>query len=294
MDRPTALERALDALVASYTADDPLSNLDTRSLPNRREVAAAFEHLLHVFFLGFFTTRALGPDALRLALGEHLLAARDGLHAQIARAGAWQDRAPRDPAWAEARIDALLDALPAIRDALREDVHAGYARDPAAESVEEVVFSYPALYALAAYRVAHALFRDGVPMLPRMLTEHAHARTGVDIHPGARIGRRFFIDHGTGVVIGATAEIGDDVTLYQGVTLGALSINAAVARERALVAKRHPTLEDGVTVYAGATILGGDTVVGRGSVIGGNVWLTHSVPPGSKVFFHSEGVTRGG
>src|SRR5262249_21392993 len=152
--------------------------------------------------------------------------------------------------------------------------------DPAAKNVEEIVFSYPGVEAMCAYRIAHHLYRSGVPMIPRIITEHAHSRTGIDISPGAQIGERFFIDHGSGVVIGETAIIGDDVKLYQGVTLGALSVPHREEQPK----KRHPTIEDGVTIYAGATILGGETVVGAGSIIGGNVWLTRSVPPGSKVF----------
>jgi serine O-acetyltransferase len=287
---PTPLETALEAIAGSYDAEDPLSSLETETLPNRKQVALAFEHLLHVFFLGFFTTRPLSRGGLRLALGEHLLATREILCAQVARAVAWGERrggTHRSPGWCEARVDELLSALPALRAALREDIQAGFDRDPAAESVEEVLFSYPFVYAMAAHRLAHHLYVADVPMLPRMLAEHAHTRTGIDIHPGARIGRRFFVDHGTGVVIGATAVIGDDVTLYQGVTLGALSVTGGVDRRRDRATKRHPTLEDRVTVYAGATILGGDTVVGQDSVIGGNVWLIRSVPPGSRVFFRA-------
>jgi serine O-acetyltransferase len=176
----------------------------------------------------------------------------------------------------------LMRALPEVRRKLAGDVQAAYRGDPAAESLEEIVFAYPSLKAIAAYRIANVLRRAGVPMIPRLITEHAHAQTGIDISPGATIGERFFVDHGTGVVIGETAVIGDDVKLYQGVTLGALSVP-----NRGDTRKRHPTLEDGVTVYAGATILGGETVIGRGSVIGGNVWLVSSVPPYSKVFGHA-------
>ncbi len=173
-----------------------------------------------------------------------------------------------------------VERLPEVRAYLAEDVEAAFEGDPAAHSHAEIVVAYPALWAISTYRLAHELHRLGVPLVPRILSEHAHARTGIDIHPGASIGRRFFIDHGTGVVIGETSEIGDRVVIYQGVTLGALA-----PRKGQLLrgSKRHPTLEDEVTIYAGATILGGATTIGRGSVIGGNVWLTHSVPPCSKV-----------
>jgi serine O-acetyltransferase len=177
-------------------------------------------------------------------------------------------------------VEAFLPQLPEIRAKLSEDVEAAYDGDPAAESFAEIVVSYPSIRAIAIHRIAHELERLQVPILPRLMAEHAHDRTGIDIHPGARIGRRFFIDHGTGVVIGETTKIGDDVRLYQGVTLGARSPRHG---ESLRGVKRHPTIQDDVTIYAGATILGGETVIGRGSVIGGNVWLTESVPEGSRV-----------
>jgi serine O-acetyltransferase len=169
--------------------------------------------------------------------------------------------------------------LPAVRSLIAEDVEAAFEGDPAASSHAEIVVSYPALDAIAIHRLAHELHVLGVPMVPRIMSEYAHSFTGIDIHPGATVGRRFFIDHGTGVVIGETCVIGDRVRLYQGVTLGAIAVQNRGIRG----AKRHPTIEDDVVIYAGATILGGDTVIGRGSVVGGNVWLTESVPPCSKV-----------
>ncbi len=177
-------------------------------------------------------------------------------------------------------VERFLQRLAAIRSLLAEDVEAAYEGDPAARSFAEIVVSYPSIRAIAVHRIAHELQRLRVPILPRMMAEHAHDRTGIDIHPGASIGRRFFIDHGTGVVIGETTVIGDDVRLYQGVTLGARSPRHG---ESLRGVKRHPNIEDDVTIYAGATILGGETVIGHGSVIGGNVWLTHSVPADSRV-----------
>lgn len=174
--------------------------------------------------------------------------------------------------------EATMAALPDIRVRLYADAEAIHRMDPAAQSVDEVFLAYPGFLAIACHRVASPLWRQGVPILPRLLTEWAHERTGVDLHPGATIGDRFAIDHGTGIVVGETARIGNDVRLYQGVTLGALRVAKALAS-----VQRHPTIEDDVTVYANATILGGRTTIGRGSVIGGNVWLTHSVPPGSIV-----------
>jgi len=178
--------------------------------------------------------------------------------------------------------DQFFSLLPTIYDKLEQDVTAMYDGDPAAKSKSEVVRTYPGFYAIAAYRIAHALHLLGVQGIPRIITEHAHSKTGIDIHPGARIGEYFCIDHGTGIVIGETSVIGNHVKLYQGVTLGALSVNKEDAEK-----KRHPTLEDHVVVYAGATILGGDTVIGHGSVIGGNVWLTSSVPPNSKLYYQA-------
>jgi len=185
-----------------------------------------------------------------------------------------------DGATPESVVEAFLPRLVHIRSLLAQDVEAAFEGDPAARSYAEILVAYPSIRAIATQRIAHELFLLRVPTLPRMMTEHAHDLTGVDIHPGARIGRRFFIDHGTGVVIGETCEIGDNVHLYQGITLGAKSPRRGEALRGV---KRHPTVEDDVVIYAGATILGGDVVIGRGSVIGGNVWLTESVPPGSKV-----------
>jgi serine O-acetyltransferase len=184
---------------------------------------------------------------------------------------------------AEDAAYAFLESLPHIRRMLASDIQAAYDGDPAASCIDEIILSYPAAYAITAYRAAHELYENGVLLLPRMLTELAHARTGIDIHPGAHIGESFFIDHGTGVVIGETTVIGNNVKLYQGVTLGALSFPKDEKGRLVRGNKRHPTIEDNVVIYAGATILGGDTVIGEGSVIGGNVWLTESVPPGSRV-----------
>jgi serine O-acetyltransferase len=174
----------------------------------------------------------------------------------------------------------LLDALPGIRDICKRDVQAGFDGDPAASSLDEIIIAYPYVFAVATYRLAHELFVKDVPLIPRLWSEYAHVRTGIDIHPGARIGPSFFIDHGTGVVIGETSIIGEHVQIYQGVTLGALSpAHGQTIRGQ----QRHPTIEDNVVIYAGATILGGRTVVGHNSVIGGNVWITKSVPPETNV-----------
>lgn len=177
----------------------------------------------------------------------------------------------------------FFETLPQLYDTINKDVDAMYEGDPAAKSRSEVIRTYPGFYAIAAYRVAHQLHTYGIAEIPRIITEHAHSKTGIDIHPAARIGKHFCIDHGTGIVIGETAIIGDHVKLYQGVTLGALSVSKEDAER-----KRHPTLEDHVVVYAGATILGGETVIGSHSIIGGNVWLTRSVPSNSKLYYQSK------
>jgi len=173
--------------------------------------------------------------------------------------------------------------LPELYRILNTDIKAIHLGDPAARTEFEVIRAYPGFYALSFFRIAHALYQLDVPLLPRILTEFAHSKTGIDIHPAARIGEYFMIDHGTGIVIGETTVIGEHVKMYQGVTLGALSINKNMAKQ-----KRHPTIEDNVVIYSGATILGGDTLIGEGSVVGGNVWLTQSVPPGSLVYHNPE------
>ncbi len=288
--RSSDLEQAIDAVFASYGGSEEINSLDSAALPNKRAVIDAFNHLKPVIYVGFYSTRSLTRDNLRHTIAEHLYPAYEILVEQIGRALLYEQQcgrceAARGPEWAEDVVLALLRALPALRSTLNGDVLAAFEGDPAAKSVEEVVFSYPALEAITAYRIAHVLYTAQVPMIPRIISEYAHSNTGIDIHPGARIGERFFIDHGTGVVIGETSEIGRNVKVYQGVTLGALSIPRGDGGEVLRHRKRHPTIEDNVTIYSGATILGGDTVIGAGSVIGGNVWLVHSVPPGSKIIY---------
>ena len=217
-----------------------------------------------------------------MPIAEHMYAAHALLVEQIERALTYEHWAvngegvPPAGSGEDVVVD-LFNRLAPMREVLNEDLRAAYEGDPSAASVEEIVFSFPSVMAITAYRIAHVLHGAGVPMIPRIISEHAHSETGIDINPGAVIGERFFIDHGTGVVIGETSVIGKNVKLYQGVTLGALSVPRRGSDE-----KRHPTLEDDVTVYAGATILGGKTVIGKGSVVGGNVWLVDSVSPGSK------------
>ena len=283
------LEAAIDTVLESYRGGEEINSLESAALPNKRAVIDAFNHLKPVIYLGFYATRSLAPDNLRQTIAEHLYPAYEILVEQIFRALSYErsmGRAPaaRGPEWSEEVVLEVLRALPALRRMLNADVLAAFDGDPAAKSVEEVVFSYPAIEAITAYRVAHLFYRAAVPMIPRIISEQAHGKTGIDIHPGAQIGERFFIDHGTGVVIGETAVIGRNVKIYQGVTLGALSILRS-GEDALRSTRRHPTIEDNVTIYSGATILGGDTVIGEGSVVGGNVWLVHSVPPHSKVTY---------
>ncbi len=289
-----ALERSIDQLVQSYDDDKAINNLESAALPSSRAVIDAFNHLKSAIYLGFYSTRALTPANRRQTIAEHLYPAFEILVEQIFRVLVYEQNhrpgstAPA-PEAAEEVVLRLFDALPALRGKLDGDVRAAFEDDPAAKSVEEVVFSYPALEAITAYRIAHILYQDKVPMIPRIITEAAHSAAGIDIHPGAVIGDNLFIDHGTGVVIGETSLIGNNVKIYQGVTLGALSLPRGAAKSRLENTKRHPTLEDDVTIYSGATILGGDTVIGRGSIIGGNVWIVESVPPHSKITYQPNG-----
>lgn len=284
------LESIVDAVAESYSRGREIDSLETAALPNRRRIVEALHHLEHVIFLGFYTTKPLHPHNLRNALAEHMYAAAELLTEQIARAVVYARRGGASPqevdlVWSEGVVHAVFAQLPAVREQLCLDVRAAYQGDPSANSIEEIVFSYPAVLAITAHRLAHEFFTRNVPMVPRIMSEHAHSQTGIDIHPGAKIGKRFFIDHGTGVVIGETAVIGDDVKLYQGVTLGALSLPRDSSGELIRQTKRHPTIERKVTIYSGATILGGDTIIGEHSVIGANTWVTDSVPPHTRVSY---------
>jgi serine O-acetyltransferase len=287
--RTQDLELAIDDVVQSYDGPQEINNLESAALPNKRAVVEAYNHIKPVVYLGFYSMRSLRRENLRFAVSEHLYPAFESLVEQIDRALTYETGVGRakggfPPGWAEDVVLRLFKALPQVRRTLNTDVLAAFDGDPAARSVEEIVFSYPAIEAITAHRVAHVLYQEQVPMIPRIIAEYAHSRTGIDLHPGASIGESFFLDHGAGTVVGETSRIGKNVKLYQGVTLGALSTRRRECEHDGFTKQRHPTLEDNVTIYAGATILGGDTVVGAGSVVGGNVWLVSSVPPGSKIF----------
>ena len=296
--RQGELEQIVDLVMASYDGTHKIDSLETAALPNRRAVIDALQHLHSVIYLGFYSTRHLDRGNLRYSISEHLFPAYAILVEQIRRAVSFEQECRRaeldlDPRWSEAVVLRLFGKLPELRRLLNLDVAAALDGDPAAQSVEEIIFSYPAIQAITTHRIAHELYLEQVPMIPRIMSEDAHSRTGIDIHPGARIGERFFIDHGTGVVVGETSIIGNNVKIYQGVTLGALSVPRGSDMEPLRHRKRHPTIEDDVTLYSGATILGGETVIGAGSVIGGNVWLVESVPPGSKISYNAP-IARGG
>ncbi|MFW6060751.1 MAG: serine O-acetyltransferase EpsC, partial [Phycisphaeraceae bacterium] len=282
----TLVERLLD----SYRTDERTHHLDATFLPNRERTLELLGLLRQILFPGFFDNQRITSANVRFHVGELLSRAHELLYDQVRQAlrydvnrtkGAGEGDACEQCDAQAARIAGeFLDALPDLRRRLALDVQAAYEGDPAAQSTDEAIFCYPGLHAITVYRIAHELWRLGVPLLPRIMSECAHSDTGIDIHPGAIIGDSFFIDHGTGVVIGETTEIGNNVKLYQGVTLGAVSTKGGQSwRGR----KRHPTLEDDVTIYGGAIILGGSTVIGKGATIGGSVFITSSIPPGHTV-----------
>jgi len=282
------LGRLVDDLLASYRRDPRGQHVGKRFLPSRDEIHEIVELLLELFYPGYYGRQDLTDENLPFHVGNLLSTLREKLERQIetclcfaretegAAAGGCAESARRASA-------ALLAELPAIRDALILDVQAAYDGDPAAQSLDEVILAYPGFRAITVHRVAHELYRLGVPLMPRILSEWAHTETGADIHPGAEIGESFFIDHATGAVVGETTTIGRGVKLYQGVTLGALSHPRDESGRVVRRTKRHPTVGDGATLYANATVLGGSTVIGADSIVGGSVFLTRSVPAGSRV-----------
>jgi serine O-acetyltransferase len=283
------LREFTDSIVETYDQGPiPGHNLEPRyALPSRNKVIAVLWRLFETFFPGFIGKQYLTRENVRFHVGAILDEVAEDLGDQI-YAAARHEGTPRDidevegREFAEGCVLRLFEQLPAIRQQLILDVEAGYDGDPAAKDYNEVILSYPGLVAIATYRVAHELELSGVPLLPRIMTEWAHSRTGIDIHPGANIGRRFFIDHGTGVVVGETTIIGDNVKLYQGVTLGALSFPKDERGKLIRGLRRHPHICEKVVIYSGATILG-DVTIGEECVIGGNVWLTQSVEPHTRV-----------
>ncbi len=295
---PVRLADSAQRLVESIRSDPRTHHLAGTLLPDRAQVIHALDLLHEILFPGFFGPRDIDDNSLpahikatldRVSriLFEQITAAlrysRDADHAQASGGSGGpsiDDIRQQCEARARTVLASFISRLAPVRRLLALDVQAAYDGDPAAHHTDEVIFCYPGMRALSTHRIAHELYRLNVPLIPRMMAEHAHSQTGIDIHPGARIGKSFFIDHGTGVVIGETTIIGDHCRIYQGVTLGAKSFPKDEQGKLIRSAKRHPTLEDHVTVFAGATILGGDTTIGAGSVINGGVFLTSSVPPG--------------
>jgi serine O-acetyltransferase len=287
-------DQGLDELTAgllhSYVSDERARRFSHRYLPSREAIVTILHAVLDLMYPGYFGRRDLSSDSLGAHIAQAVAALAPKIEHEIEHCLCYgRERETAAPAVGECTPRAqelsriFLARLPAIRTLLITDVQAAFDGDPAATNLDEVVLAYPGLLAVSVYRIAHALYDLGVPMMARIMTEWAHSKTGCDIHPGARIGAGFFIDHATGVVIGETTDIGDGVKLYQGVTLGALSFPRDAAGQIIRGKKRHPTVESGSTLYANATVLGGDTVVGAGSVIGGSVFLTRSVPPRSRV-----------
>ena len=260
------------------------------NLAGQRTVHEVLDDLVAILFPGCHGELPASDHQVSGYLRKRLQNIASRLKIQIARAFEYQctqeqcEDCDRCAEHAEDVVAYVLQSLKGIQEILQSDIVAAYEGDPAAKSTMEVVMSYPGVYAITVHRLAHLLYEKNVPLIPRVMSEFAHSRTGIDIHPGARIGRGFFIDHGTGVVIGETCTIGEHVKLYQGVTLGALSFEKDEYGHPIKGIKRHPNVEDHVVIYAGATILGGKTTIGSHSEIGGNVWLIHSVPPGSKVY----------
>ena len=279
------MEKLVKEILESYEAYPQICSIAARNRLNKELIIEILEEIRCVIFPGFFELKHLNRESISYHVGELLEDIDYKLTKQVTRALYHKEGGPELSEEEVAReaagiVETFLNRIPALREILATDVQAAYDGDPAAFNTDEVIFSYPGVFAITVNRIAHELHRMGVPLIPRIMTEYAHNLTGIDIHPGAVIGSYFFIDHGTGVVVGETTKIGNHVKLYQGVTLGALSTRGG---QNLRHTKRHPTLEDNVTVYSGASILGGETVIGEGATIGSNAFITSSVPGGTRV-----------
>jgi serine O-acetyltransferase len=285
------LPELVDRIVESYMSDERTRHIDRVYLPSRSEIVCIIKLLLELAYPGYYGRQNLNRHNVRFHVGELLPRLGEKLYDQIHQALCYQQETTAAPGSCAEPCDrharelsvAFLARIPDIREMLAGDVQAAYDGDPAAINMDEVILAYPGVLAITVYRFAHELYNMNVPLIPRTMTEHAHQLTGVDIHPGAKIGRNFFIDHATGVVIGETSEIGNNVKLYQGVTLGALSFPKDERGRLIRGHKRHPTLKDRVTLYANATVLGGETVLGENSMVGASVFLTSSIPDNAMV-----------
>lgn len=282
-----SLESIKAGLLASYAEQGGINHVDGANLPSEESINRLASDFMHLLFPGFFEQIPLTKSSVEAVTVDRLEQVFQRLCVETEKAlRSIHDATPTENARRHAM--AVLEALPEIRRILQTDVEAAYVGDPAARSTDEIILAYPCVLAISLQRVAHVLYEHKVPHIPRMLTEYAHERTGADIHPGAQIGTHFFIDHCTGVVVGETARIGNHVKVYQGVTLGARSFELDEDGNPVKGVKRHPDIEDHVTIYPGATILGGDTVIGAHSVIGSNVWMMKSVPAHSIVYYQGE------
>lgn len=287
----------VDELVASCSRGGCFDHVSAEPIPHREAIIDILHRLALILYPGYFIRTRLDSVNLEYYLGQQLIAIYEILSEQIILAIRHdcirhnQSCVHCEQLGHQLTLE-FLRKLPQLRQTLAMDIRAALEGDPAAKGYDEIIFSYPGIRAITIYRIAHELYRLNVPLMPRIMTEYAHSRTGIDIHPGAHIGASFFIDHGTGVVVGETCTIGNRVRIYQGVTLGAISLSKTEVR-KLRSKKRHPSIHDDVIIYANATILGGNTVVGERCVIGGNVWLTHSVPPDTEVFIKKQDLIFG-
>lgn len=280
-DKKSAILRAAKGLTENYASEELFMPKSGRRLPNRSVIIDIVRDLKSVVFPGYFSTDTSATVFPEYYVGHRLNDLYDRLKNQIEIALLYHGEEPEEAAaHADRTACGFFEQLPEIQRLLLTDVQAGFDGDPAAKSKEEIIFSYPGLFAIYVYRLAHVLYKEEIPFIPRVMSEYAHGRTGIDINPGATIGEYFFIDHGTGVVVGETTEIGNNVKLYQGVTLGALSTRKG---QQLANVKRHPTIRDNVTIYSNSTVLGGETVVGENTIIGGNTFITESIPANTKV-----------
>ena len=266
-------------ILSSYETGGGMNNIDGSNLPSKRALASICEDLLQLLFPGFHDQEPIHSAHLPRVTTHRIFTIAEHLGEEVCKSlRLGEPSCPKERA--QQVVMDFLETIPHVRELLRTDVEAAFSGDPAAGTLDEIILAYPYLEAIAIQRCAHMLYCHSIPLIPRMMTEWAHSRTGIDIHPGAHILSHFFIDHGTGVVVGETSVIGQHVKMYQGVSLIARSLAGGQALKGK---KRHPTVEDNVTIYAGSTIMGGDTIIGAGSTIGANVFLTHSVPPRSLV-----------
>ena len=280
-DKKSAILKVAKGLTENYASEELFMPKSGRRLPNRSVIIDIVRDLKSIIFPGYFSTDTSATVFPEYYVGHRLNDIYDRLKNQIEIALLYHGEEPEEAAThADRTTCGFFEQLPEIQRLLLTDVQAGFDGDPAAKSKEEIIFSYPGLFAIYVYRLAHVLYKEEIPFIPRVMSEYAHGRTGIDINPGATIGEYFFIDHGTGVVVGETTENGNNVKLYQGVTLGALSTR--MGQQLANV-KRHPTIRDNVTIYSNSTVLGGETVVGENTIIGGNTFITESIPANTKV-----------